>query len=190
MPECLSYDNLERGLSPAIIILNKVSNGLNLPEHVNNYSIRLYEILLVKKLTGGRKRESLLGACVYISCQGTNYPINLNSLCKLLKVDKKELIRQKKFIKRFVVTNEQGITTESYINKYGYLLGLKQTEVSQAINLSKAVEKELSNKTVPIKAATCLYLVVRNKISIRDMARATGLSRSGIYNAYKEVKNN
>ncbi|MFA5406801.1 MAG: hypothetical protein WC307_05595 [Candidatus Nanoarchaeia archaeon] len=188
MPEWLSYDPLRRGLNPAIVILNKASGELNLPDHVNNYSIRLYEMLLAKKLTVGRKRESLIGACVYISCLGVNYPINIDKLCKSLEIEKKELIRQKKFIKKFVVTNEQGITIESYINKYSYQLSLEQEEVTQSIRISKIISQRLINRKIPIISAVSIYLVMRNKVSIRDLARLTGLSRSGIYEAYKEVK--
>ncbi len=188
MPEWLSYDGLKRGLSPAIILLNKVTGELDLPSHVSDYSLRLYEILLRKKLTSGRKRESLVGACIYISCLGVNYPINLNKLCKVLDVSKKDLIHQKKFIKRFVVTNEQGITIESYINRYSYLLGLTQEQVTQSIRASKIISKKLINRKTTIISAVSVYIVMRHKISIRDVARLTGLSRSGIYEAYKEVK--
>ncbi|HLE06031.1 MAG TPA: hypothetical protein VI790_01650, partial [Candidatus Nanoarchaeia archaeon] len=101
----------------------------------------------------------------------------------------KELIRQKKYIKRYVETNEEGITVESYINRYGYHLALEQIEITQANNLAKMVEQELMNQTVKVKAATCLYLVARNKISIRQVTRITGLSISALHNTIKKVKN-
>ena len=105
MPDWLSYDNLMCGLSPAIVLINSVSNELSLPEIVVKNAVNIYRLCIVKKLTIGRKRESITGACVYISSQGVNYPIDLNKLCKVLEVDKKDLIRQKKFINRYVETN-------------------------------------------------------------------------------------
>jgi len=180
--------SFERCLSPALVLLNQAINSLNLPNHVGRNAYNLYKRLILKKLTTGRKREGLVGACIYISCLGVNYPVNLEKLCKVLEIEKKELIRQKKFIKRFVVTNEQGITTESYINKYSYQLGLKQEEITQAEKIYKIIEKELINHKSGIKAAVSIYLATRNKPSIRDMARTTGLSRSGIHEAYKKVK--
>jgi len=98
------------------------------------------------------------------------------------------LIRQKKHIKQHVETNEQGISIESYIIRYGYELRLKQEEITQAEKIYKMIEKQLINHKQGIKAAVGIYLATRNKHSIRDMARTTGLSRSGIYEAYKKVK--
>jgi len=189
MPDWLNYDKLNRGFNPAMNILNDVTNQLNLPRHVHDYSSRIYKRLIMMKLTCGRRRESLMGACIYISCLGTNYPIDLNRLCKILECEKKEVIRQKKYIKRYVETNEEGITVESYINRYGYHLGLEQTEISHAMTLAKMVEQELMNKTVRVKAATCIYLVARNKISIRQVTRATGLSISAIHSSVKQLNN-
>ena len=57
MPEWLNYDNILRGFNPAIAILNEAANQLSLPRHVFDYSSRLYNKLIVMKLTSGRKRE-------------------------------------------------------------------------------------------------------------------------------------
>ena len=187
MPEWLSYDKVQRGFNPAIGILNDVTNQLSLPSHIFDFSSRLYKKLVVMKLTSGRKREPLMGACIYISCLGTNYPIDFNRLCKILECEKKELIRQKKYIKRYVETNEEGITVESYINRYGYHLGLEQLEITQANKLTKITEQELMNQTVKVKAATCLYLVARNKVSIRQVTRVTGLSISALHSTIKKL---
>jgi len=188
MPDWVYYDKENRALTPALNLINSVSSELNLTKNVVEFSSRLYQILLNKKLTVGRKRESLVGACIYICCQGVNYPIKLKELCKSLDITKKELIRQKKHIKQHVETNEQGISIESYIIRYGYELRLKPEEITIAEKTYKIIEKQLINHKPGIKAAVSLYLATRNKNSIRDIARTTGLSRSGIYEAYKKVK--
>ncbi|MFA5406314.1 MAG: hypothetical protein WC307_03075 [Candidatus Nanoarchaeia archaeon] len=188
MPDWLSYDNLMRGLGPANTILNTIVNQLLLPKHVSDYSLMIYERLIAKKLTSGRKREPLMGACIYLSCLGTNYPVDLNKLCRLLECDKKDLIRQKKFINRHVETNEEGITVESYINRYGYQLSLTPAEITNAMNNAKQFKQGLMNKTTQVKAAASIYQAVQDKVSIRRLARATGLSISAIHKAVKEVR--
>jgi len=188
MPDWVYYDKSNRGLIPALNLINSVSSELNLTKNVVEFSSRLYQILLNKKLTVGRKRESLVGACIYICCQGVNYPIKLKELCKSLDITNKELVRQKKHIKQHVETNEQGISIESYISRYGYELRLNNEEITQAEQIVKMISQKLINHKTDIKAAVSLYLATRNKNSIRDIARTTGLSRSGIYEAYKKVK--
>jgi len=173
---------------PAISLIYSVANELGLSGKVVDFSTRLYLILLGKRLTVGRKREALVGACIYISCMGVNYPIKLVDLCRVLDVSKKELVRQKRFIKRHVDSNEQGFSVNAYINRYGFELGLSVAEVSQALRVFKIINESLINHKTSIIAAVCVYLACRHKVSLRGLARLTGLSRSGIFEAYKRVK--
>ena len=186
MPDWLSYDNLMRGLSPAIVLINSVSNELSLPEIVVKNAVNIYRLCIVKKLTTGRKRESITGACVYISSQGVNYPIDLNKLCKVLEVEKKDLIRQKKFINRYVETNEEGITTEQYIHKYAFQLSLNQEEITHAINLHKQLSNYLINKKPEVIASTLIHLV--SNASIRQVTRISKISNSILAQTLKELR--
>jgi len=186
MPDWLSYDNLMRGLSPALLIINQTSNELLLPEIVVKTAVNIYRICLDKKLTTGRKREPLVGACIFISCQGVNYPIDLTRLCKALEIERKDLIRQKKYIKRYVETNEEGITTQQYIYRYGRELNLDEREITQVINLSKKFEDSLINKKSEVIASALIHLV-SNK-SIRRVTRVSKISNNTLCNTLKEIR--
>lgn len=186
MPDWLSYDNLMRGLSPALVIINSVSNELSLPEIVVKNAVNIYRLCIVKQLTVGRRRESLAGACVFISCQGVNYPIDLIKLCKVLEIERKDLIRQKKFINRYVETNEEGITTQQYIYRYGRELYLDERTITQAIQLSNKFEESLINKKPEVIASALMHLV-SNK-SIRQVTRVSKISNNTLCTTLKEIR--
>ena len=176
-----------RSLVNAINALNEVSNSLDLPEHVGRDALGVYRQLLGKRLTSGRKRDILIGACVYLSCKEHDYPLNLKILCEVCECSKKELIRNKKFIKKFVETNEQLISTESYVRNYSNQLSLKPLEVTKAIRLAKSISKE-SNSNNNVIATTATYLAARDKVSFRELSGISGLSTSIIHKSVKEFK--
>ncbi len=180
-------NKLTRSLTRGLAVFNDINNVLELPEHIIRHSLSIYEYLLRKGLTSGRKREALIGACIYASCIAENYPIILKQLCKAAGVTKKEIIRQKKHIKQFVMINER-ISAESYIQRYGYLLNLSHEEITTALKILKTKGSALKNKMPQIKAASCLYIAAQGKKSMREISKKTSLSINAIFSGIKMIK--
>ena len=125
-----------------------------------------------------------MGACIYVSCQGFNYPVSLAGLCRACDVSKSELVRGKKFIKRFIRLNEGVVEPGAYVSRYCYELGLSEADVTESlINLNKL---RLVNKSSQALAVTSIYFT--GKASIRGLARVSGLSRSYVWECIKTAR--
>ncbi len=176
------FDNYIRALKPALDLLNSINNNLDLPKRVSINALMIYKQCIIKKLTRGRKRESLISACIYISCQENDYPINFKKLCNACNVSRKELIRNKKFIKKFIQTSNQLISKEQYTTKYGYALKLSEEDITKALSIAKKIRLNKSNNSI---ATISTYLT--GKTSIRKLASISGLSKSHIEQLIKLV---
>ena len=106
MSNWLGLSALIRCLRPGLVALNKIGNELDLPELVRINALKLYKHCIAKKLTQGRKRELIVSACLLISSQGHNYPLDVKSLCKACDCTRHELFKTKRFIKRFIKVSE------------------------------------------------------------------------------------
>lgn len=176
-------ERLHKALKNSLIVLNTIINELDLPKQVSKNSLNIYKLLIAKRLTRGRNRNELISACVYTVSQAANYPIDLNKLCKTSDSDKKGIIRQQKFIKRFIEL-KNNITPEQYMAKYSHELGLDEATKTKAL---KDLPK-INNTKPEIIAATSIYL--NSDKSIRKIARVTGLSKNAISANIKKVRVN
>jgi len=184
MRKWLGLSNYTRALRPALEILNKVGNGLALPEYVREGALKLYKQCIARSLTRGRKRIALMSACIYVSCQGFNYPVGLNKLCKASQVSKSELVRSKKFIKRFIKLSEGVVEPGAYVSRYCYELGLGEGDVTDSLIYLKKLK--LVNKSSQALAVTSIYFT--GKSSIRKLARVSGLSKSYVWECIKMAR--
>ena len=176
-------EKLHKAIKNSLNIFNSIINELDLPKQVSKNSLNIYRLLIAKRLTRGRNRNELISACVYTASQAVNYPIELNKICKSSDSDKKSVIRQQKFIKKFIEL-KNNITPEQYLTKYAYDLGLAEATKTKALKDAS----KITNTRPEITAAVCIYL--NSDKSIREIAKVTGLSKNAISANIKKARVN
>jgi len=185
----VEYSQFIKSLMPAYEELRSTCNELGLPERLFQNTIKLYKQLMLKQLTQGRSRKELVNACLLVVSELLNYPLLLKEVIKASGVEKKRLLRCKSFIKQNVDLPRKQVDTSFYITRLCYELGLAESEASKAIKKIKEVEKKLVNKTNKTKALVCIYLACSDQgVSIRDLARVSGMSISHVWKSVKECQ--
>ncbi len=178
-------EKLHKTLKNSLSTLNSIINELDLPKQVSKNSLSIYKLLIAKKLTRGRNRSEILGASIYIVSQAVNYPVDIKKLCQASDCTKKGLIRQQKFIKKFIDI-KNNLTPEQYINKFTYLLGLNEAVKTKALKEVSNIKEQLINSTPEIIASVSIYL--NSDKSIREIARVTGVSKNAISSNARKSK--
>ncbi len=162
---------------------NKIANLMDLPEIVRNESINIYEYCKKKKLTRGRKKSIFIAACILIASKEVGYPINIKKLANVAETKIKDIIRNEKFIKRFL-NYKIRIAPENYLFKYANDLNLTEHEKSKALKILEKIKN--LNKRPESLAAISIYLAGLS--SLRKIAKISGLSKNHIWESSKMIK--
>ena len=139
----------------------------SLPSRILNTSLEVYQRLILKRATQGRSREVLVKACINITCKQLNYPFSFPGV-----------ERQEWFINRVLHLQYKQVSSEMYASKLGYELGLTEAVITKAIDLVRD-EYGLAPATAAIHKAS--------GISLRKLARHTGLSKNYIWRLSKTI---
>ncbi len=161
--------------------LIKISNELSVSEAVIKEANKLLITIKKMKLTSGRRLNELSAACTYLIAKQLSHPINIKELSECVNSDKKHVIKQCKFIKRFIVINNELTSTDlTYwiTNKLG-LKPIKAIKELRNINI---------NASPMMKAVIAVRLAYNTKIN--KLSLISGLSINGIRKALKKLKKN
>lgn len=156
---------MKRSFMPAYAYAMQLSE---VPERITYKALKVYSRLLLKHATKGRNREILVKACINVTCKQLNYPFTYP-----------KIERQEKYVNQVLRLSFKSIEAQMFVSKLGYDLGLSETNITKAINLVRE-EYGLAPATAAIHKVS--------GVSLRKLARLTGLSKNYIWRLSKQLK--
>ena len=177
--------NLERKMKPFQRELLK----LNLPQQAQREILHLCRKAIERKLTLGKKRETLLAAVTYAVAKRNNIPIMLKELEKTLNVDRKKVLRTYKKVCRNFEINQFPQSYDSLIINIGSKLNLPAKVSTMAIRIAKDYKNKIRNpKSL---AVVSLYLscgIFRIQKTQRECAKAGNICTLTLERNLKKIE--
>ncbi len=165
-------ESFKKAFMPAYAIIQQLKGEHYLPERVVRTALEVYKKLMNSKGTRGRNRDELVKACIMIASDNLNYPLMIKEW------KSRELMRQKRYVNRVTGLKQRRVEAHMYASRIGWELRLSEKEISEAI--------KLCNDAYGTGIA-CAALNKACRVSLRKLARITGLSRNYVWRLSKDL---
>lgn len=182
----------EKSLKRARYFLNIISAQLSLPDYIIKEAERLYRLTLEQNLSVGRSINSLMLACVYISCKIHKLPKTINEIIRDTDVKEKEFNTAYKVLIEKLNLRLELTTPDDIMDRYASRLKFTPEAIMYAVKLLDKLNK--TNITAGKKPLAVLGAVLyitsikkRQGKSQREIAYALGIIELTIRKRYKEI---
>ncbi len=185
--------SMERNLAIALSELDRIAAYLGLSENMKESSALLYRKCIKKELIRGRLIESVVAAVIYATCRINGIPRTLDEISRVAGIEKKEIGRAYRFIRRELDLKVPLTDPSQYVPKFAAALKLSGPVQERAVKLiKKAVEKGLISGRGPTGvAAAALYIasaMLGERRTQKEVADIAGVTEVTIRNRYRELK--
>ncbi|MCD6227284.1 transcription initiation factor IIB [Candidatus Micrarchaeota archaeon] len=185
--------SMERNLAIALTELARICSYLGLSDETKEEAALLYRKCVQHELGRGRLIESLVAAVIYTVCRTQNIPRTLDEIARVAGIEKKEIGRAYRFIRRELKLNVPLTNPKSYVPKFCAALKLSGKVQERSIKiLNKAMKKGLVSGRGPTGvAAAAVYISAalegerKTQKEVADVANVTEVT---IRNRYRELK--
>jgi transcription initiation factor TFIIB len=184
--------NIQRNLSQALNVLNRIASSMTLPRNVRETAAVIYRKVLDEDLIRGRSIQAVAASTIYATCRQYGIPRSLDEIAESSGVSRKEIGRNYLFIARELKFKLQTPSPKDYISRFNNELKLSMETQAKALEITKAAEeKKILSGRAPLGiAAAALYMASvlcgehKTQKQIADVASVTEVT---IRNRYKEL---
>jgi transcription initiation factor TFIIB len=185
--------SMERNLAIALSELDRIASYLGLPDSVRESAALMYRKCIKAELIRGRLIESVVAAVIYATCRLQGNPRTLDELSKVSGIEKKEIGRAYRFIRRELNLDIPLTDPSQYVPKFTAALKLSGQVQEKAIKLlRKAISLGLISGRGPTGvAAAAVYIasaMCNERRTQKEVADVAGVTEVTIRNRYRELK--
>jgi len=185
--------SMERNLAIALSELERICSSLSLPSNIREASALLYRKAVEKGLIRGRLIESVVAAVIYTICRQYGIPRTLDEISEVSGINKKEIGRTYRFLKKDLGINMPLTNPVHYIPRFASELGLSGEVQEKAREiLEKAINAGLISGRGPTGvAAAAVYIagvLMGERKTQKEVADVAGVTEVTIRNRYRELK--
>jgi transcription initiation factor TFIIB len=185
--------SFEKNLAIALGELDRVASSLGLPDNIKENIAALYRKAVKSELIRGRLIESVVAAVIYAACRIYGIPRTLDEISKISGVEKKEIGRAYRFLKKELELDIPLTDPSAYVPKFAVVLNLSRDVQMMAIEIiKKSLKKGLISGRGPTGvAAASLYIAAamkNEKRTQKEVADVAGVTEVTIRNRYRELK--
>jgi len=185
--------SMERNLAIALSELDRIASYLGLPDSIRESAALLYRKCIKAELIRGRLIESVVSAVIYATCRLHGIPRTLDEISKVSGIEKKEIGRAYRFVRRELDLEVPLTDPSQYVPKFTAALKLSGKVQEKAIHLlKKAVNKGLISGRGPTGvAAAAVYIasaMFGERRTQKEVADVAGVTEVTIRNRYRELK--
>ena len=185
--------SFEKNLAIALGELDRVASSLGLPDNIKENIAALYRKAVKSELIRGRLIESVVAAVIYAACRIYGIPRTLDEISKISGVEKKEIGRAYRFLKKELELDIPLTDPSAYVPKFAVVLNLSRDVQMMAIEIiKKSLKKGLISGRGPTGvAAAALYIAAamkNEKRTQKEVADVAGVTEVTIRNRYRELK--
>lgn len=185
--------SMERNLAIALLELDRMASCLGLPSNIREASALLYRKAVEKGLIRGRLIESVVAAVLYAVCRQYSIPRTLDEIAEISSINKKEIGRTYRFLKRDLGITMPLTNPVHYIPRFASELGLSgQVQEKAREILETAITQGLISGRGPTGvAAAAVYIagvLKGERKTQKEVADVAGVTEVTIRNRYRELK--
>ncbi len=185
--------SMERNLAIALSELERICSSLSLPSNIREASALLYRKAVEKGLIRGRLIESVVAAVIYTICRQYGIPRTLDEISAVSGINKKEIGRTYRFLKKDLGINMPLTNPVHYIPRFASELGLSGEVQEKAREiLEQAIDSGLISGRGPTGvAAAAVYIagvLMGERKTQKEVADVAGVTEVTIRNRYRELK--
>lgn len=185
--------SMERNLAIALTELDRIASMLGLPGNIRESAALLYRKAVEKGLIRGRLIESVVAAVLYTVCRQYNIPRTLDEIAEVSTINKKEIGRTYRFLKKDLGISMPLTNPAHYIPRFASELGLSgQVQEKAREILEDAIARGLISGRGPTGvAAAAVYIagvLMGERKTQKEVADIAGVTEVTIRNRYRELK--
>ncbi len=185
--------SMERNLAIALSELDRIASYLGLPDNMRESAALLYRKCIKAELIRGRLIESVVAAVIYATCRINGIPRTLDEVAKISGIEKKEIGRAYRFVRRELDLDVPLTDPGQYVPKFTAALKLSGQVQEKAIQLlKKSIKKGLISGRGPTGvAAAAVYIasaIYGERRTQKEVADVAGVTEVTIRNRYRELK--
>ncbi|MEM2963022.1 MAG: transcription initiation factor IIB [Candidatus Anstonellales archaeon] len=185
--------SMERNLAIALSELDRIASYLGLPDSIRESAALLYRRCIREELIRGRLIESVVSAVIYATCRLHGIPRTLDEIAKVSGIEKKEIGRAYRFVRRELELKVPLTDPSQYVPKFTAALKLSGQVQEKAIQLlKKSIKKGLISGRGPTGvAAAAVYIasaIYGERRTQKEVADVAGVTEVTIRNRYRELK--
>lgn len=163
---------------------------LHLPDNILSDAKRFYKFFTQQKLTRGGVRKGVKANCVLLSCKHHSFPRSAEEIAKMFHIDIKDVTRTAQLVRDVLRADHQrSDTTTTAVAS----TATKPRDIMQRLlnnfettredrfacnKLCSDIEDcvELMSKTPKSIASTCIYMIMRERVTKAKVCEVCGLS--------------
>ena len=188
-----NFSNHEKNLSKAMLELDRLCYGLNLPKMVKEEAAIIYRKAIKKGLAHGRSISSLTAASLFTACRINQIPRALEEVSHHSPVDKWKIARYYRMLLREMSLRVPAPKAKYGVSKIASEAGLSEKTQRMAIDIMGEAErlKITVGKSPMGMAGAALFMACMMNGETRTkkmLAEASGVTAVTIRNLYKLLR--
>lgn len=185
--------SMERNLAIALSELDRICSSLGLAANIREAAALMYRKAVEKGLIRGRLIESVVAAVIYTICRQYGIPRTLDEMAEISGINKKEIGRTYRFLKRDLGISMPLTNPTHYIPRFASELTLSGEVQEKAREiLESAIRRGLISGRGPTGvAAASVYIagvLMGERRTQKEVADVAGVTEVTIRNRYRELK--
>jgi len=173
--------------------INRISELLKLSEKISESGLEIFSNASKEGLVRGRSTQKVAAASVFTACRMANLPITLDEIASKCSINRNELSRLHRLIKRKLKLNISISGSLSFLPKFTKILALPKNVENEAREIIQTVEKSNYRQGIsPIALLGASIYLACKKTKIRrsqlEIAKTLGTSEVTLRNRAKEIK--
>jgi transcription initiation factor TFIIB len=163
---------------------------------VKELAAMLYRKAIVKRLIRSRSIDALIAASVYAACRLRKIPKSLKEIARSSSMDWKKIGRHYRLLTRKLKLKMPIPSPKTYVPKLITQLdlpGVMQEKVLEILDDAKAHGGLVTGRDPRGLAAGAIYIasiITDNRVTQREIARASGVTEVTVRNRYKDLVRN
>jgi transcription initiation factor TFIIB len=187
------HSSKERNLIQALTELDRLASQLQLKKSVKDLAAMIYRKALIRRATRTRPIDATVAAAIYAACRLREIPQSLKEIAKQSRIDWKKIGRHYRLLARRMNLKMPVPDPMNYVPKILSELklpGSMQETVLEILQEAKKNPSLVTGKDPRGLAAAAIYIasiLTDNRVTQRNIARASGVTEVTVRNRYKEL---
>jgi len=174
--------------------INRISELLKLDNKISESGLEIFSSSSKKGIVRGRSTQKVAAASVFTACRVNNLPITLDEIANICSLNRNELSKLHRLIKRKLKLNINISSSINFLPKFTKKLALPKNVETEAKEIIRFVEEsEYRQGISPIALlGASIYLackITKVRRSQLEIAKTLGTSEVTLRNRAKEIKN-
>tara|TARA_B100001250_G_scaffold225421_1_gene193323 strand:- start:1571 stop:2356 length:786 start_codon:yes stop_codon:yes gene_type:complete len=173
--------------------INRISELLKLDNKISESGLEIFSSSSKKGIVRGRSTQKVAAASVFTACRMSNLPITLDEIANICSLNRNELSKLHRLIKRKLKLNINISSSITFLSKFTKKLALPKNVETEAKDIIRVVEEsEYRQGISPIALLGASIYLACKKTKVRrsqlEIAKTLGTSEVTLRNRAKEIK--